>query len=184
MGGYSTHLQLGSSRVGFLEIGYANRNSHQLKLFDGRTEASVGLYYATRDGLSPVHAVNVLMGPEFIHTLAMEAGSQTSIGSQYGARAQVEVESRFSEDAHFKWGTQALFRRLNSYSFDGIPSGGAGLMSISPGLSYKVLNSLWVGARMNLALLRSPGRESLFGNPTLPGLFGNSWGLTLDAATF
>jgi hypothetical protein len=124
-----------------------------------------------------------MAGPEaFASVQPARALSSAKYGPQWGARAKIELETGAGTYANFNWTVDILMRRAMSYEVAGVNEGGAGLFTASPGLAYRLMDAIDIGFFFEWPIFRPKGREVVFGNIGLPGLFGPMMGLSLRAA--
>jgi len=183
MGGYEALGRIRLSREFVLRGGYAQRKSDTLRMHDSHNEYFGKFDFETRSTFASRVAVSGHGGPEVVMTKGKSTnGVPIEYGPQWGALGGLSVDLLLTRDAHFRFSGEFLMRRISSYKVANIEQGGAGLMTITPGVEYLLLDDFWIGAFMELPSARPIGRESVFGNTDLPGLYGKTMGLSLKAA--
>lgn len=168
----------------FYRLSFDRRTSQKLKLYDTHHEFGAGGYLQVRDNFADTGLPMYFMaGPEiFAAVQPSRSLSSAKYGPQWGARAKMELETGAGTYANFVWTVDILMRRAMSYEVAGVNEGGAGLFTASPGLAYRLMDAIDVGLFMEWPIFRPKGREVVFGNIGLPGLFGPMMGLSLRAA--
>lgn len=78
----------------------------------------------------------------------------------------------------------AALNRIANYRIGSTVYRGARSISLSPRLDIMLVENLWIGFFAHIALQRPEGNEQAFPDVELPGLYGNSVGLSLKTATF
>jgi|GEM_PF-1646781 len=170
-------------------VGYADRRSTKLGLHDPIREVTGGLALlrnerSSRDTID-IQARSELEGRMAVGgPVAGLSGVQTEYGPAWGVRTQTGLTFGFGEGGILRLGAEALFRRVVSYRTGGLEQGGTGLLSITPYLEYGLTPDIALGVRYDFAPSRPIGREHSLGDPSLAGLYGNSFGANLRVSTF
>ena len=121
----------------------------------------------------------ILAGPEVAYPYTRDSDAYISYGLQWGARLKAEVALDGDSVGAFRLNLEALMRRVGAYSVSGESQGGAGLFTAMPSIEYNVWNDFWIGFAAEIPIFRpKDGREMAFNDIGLPGLFGNSFGVT------
>lgn len=111
-------------------------------------------------------------------------GVTVEYGPAWGVRTQAGFTFNFGTGALIRLGSEAFFLRAQSFRSGGFDTGGAGLLAVSPYLEYGLTPDIALGVRYDIAASRPTGREYVFGDPGLAGLYGSGLGVNLRVSTF
>lgn len=180
LGGMGVELELRTLNVVNVSLGYTDRRSSKLHLYDDHSELSGGLYFTHRESIGGGADLRIELGPEAIIPLRSRgARAVTRYGNQWGGRVQFSGETGAGTSVHFRWAAAGTLRRVSSFALGGVEQGGGGLFAVTPEFEYELLDGFWLGVAGEIPLFRPVGREYTMGSVSAPGLFGSSVGLTL-----
>ncbi len=148
-----------------IRAGIGQRLSPKIALYEDHLEYLASFRYELREALVGNIGLMLKGGPDVAYALDT---------LQAGAQAELFMDLFFSKAAHFRLGTEFLFRRAGTDQ----------LATFTPSINYHLLDELWVGLFTEIPTSRPVGREGQFGNSELAGLYGRSIGLALQASAF
>jgi hypothetical protein len=102
---------------------------------------------------------------------------------QYGTQRQAKIDLGFklvvANNSALTLGSTFQLTRTESFRISGRELGGGGLGSVSPYFEYPLTDSIKLGFRYDIAFIKAAGREEIFSDPSLPGLFGKTFSFLL-----
>ena len=186
LGGVSVDVDSAVLGVLNLKLGYALRQSPLFSLIGRHHELNAGVYLGSSENFGGDGALGIEAGPEFVGVVndPSVAGLGYQYGPQWGFASRVIFESPKGAWGQVRMSFQAMLRRVTDWKVDGISQGGGGLISVTPSFEYLVVDGVWVGLNYQMPIARPEGREGVFGDTRLAGLYGKSIGFSLRASAF
>lgn len=170
-GGYFAGMDLNFYHFFEVLAGYRDLRSDRLQLIEPVAYLSAYGSVAQSQNLTDTLALSYKLWGEILAPKNKSPWIQ--YGKQNTAGLDLGLEVLTLGTAVFKAGAALQVTRIDSYKLAGSNLGGGGLGTLSPYVQYALSSSIVLEARYDNTLFRPIGREEIFGETSVPGLFGN-----------
>ncbi len=179
-GGYNIGLHGVFWEIAGYDIQIEKVQSDKLKLFSNHNAISIGAFYQEQLSLMNDNDLRLRLGPELRPTYGY-VGPETDYGSLFGFNASMQQNIILEDSEKFIFDLKWNFHQGSQVKWQGGKSRGRAHSGIHAGLEYFIWPNLSAGLLFEMALSKPEGEEYKFGTTKLPGLYGNTIGVSVRA---
>lgn len=178
--------EIGGYRAGFsarffsfvdFSTHYEEQRSDRLKL------VAESRFVGGELGISKTLSVSDNFGLSYQIQAGIKSPLDVDTPTQYGTQRQAKIDLGFNlgaaNNSALTLGSSFQLTRTESFRISGRELGGGGLGSVSPYFEYPLTNSIRLSFRYDIPVIKAVGREEIFSDPGLAGLFGKTFSFSL-----